>query len=398
MATHLFRVTILFGFGVLTASASAQQLVLVENGVSRAPVILFEGAPPRTRQAAEELVAYIGQISGAECELVEGRPDPIPDHAVWVGYQPVLDELFPDLDFTRLMMECVPLMERVRESGGVDGEAVRRAAANWDKMEEIAEATSPHGFWFSVISSRMEGGYMGEMADHLGPPSQEFRERSGIVTGGQANAEILIAEDCPRSVRLAARELQAYVKKITGATLEIVTEPSGPRPATGEGRVTVFVGESRYAQRAGVTAAGLEHDAFRIVSGDGWLALVGDDDDFTPIEPWARSRSQWQNEKRQEWDAIAGGYWNNPVGQRLEVDYREDLDLWRYDRRGSLNAVYEFLRGLGVRWYMPGELGEIVPEFDTIELPEIDRTVEPEIEVRTMNFARFGRGVSTEDC
>lgn len=262
----------------------------------------------------------------------------------------------------------------------------------WDPSPEETPETSPYGFWFSVISSRMQGGYMGNMADYLGPPSEEFRERSDLVTGGQPHAEILIAEDPPRSVKLAARELQTYLKKITGATLEIVVEPTGKVPGT------IYVGESPYAERAGVTAEGLAHDAFRMLSGDNWLALVGHDEDFTPIEPWARSRSHWLNEKQQEWDVLAGGYWKNPVGQSLEVDYRKDLDLWRYDRRGSLNAVHEFLRSLGVRWYMPGEVGEVLPETDTVALPEIDRMVEPEIEVRTMNFARFGRGVSTEDC
>ncbi len=91
-------------------------------------------------------------------------------------------------EFFRRMIECIPLMERVRESEGRDTGAVRQATANWARMEEIVERTSPHGFRFTTISSRMQGGYMGGMASHLGPPSQalsqessqEYREAAGL--------------------------------------------------------------------------------------------------------------------------------------------------------------------------------------------------------------------------
>ncbi len=85
---------------VSTAGAgSARQLVLVEAGISRAPIIVFENPPPLTRRAADELAYYIEKTSGAKPEVLEGRPDPLPERAIWVGYQPVLTELFPDLDF-----------------------------------------------------------------------------------------------------------------------------------------------------------------------------------------------------------------------------------------------------------------------------------------------------------
>lgn len=35
--------------------------------------------------------------------------------------------------------------------------------------------------------------------------------------------------------------------------------------------------------------------------------------------------------------------------------------FWEHDLGGSLNAVYALLRSWGVRWYMPGELGEVLP-------------------------------------
>lgn len=183
---------------------------------------------------------------------------------------------------------------------------------------------------------------------------------SWIVDEGRPRAEIVIAEQPPRAVKLAAKELQTYVEKITGARLAIVTSPTGEMP------VEIFVGESDPTRSLGVTAAGLERDAFRMVAGPDWLALVGRDWDFTPVEPWARSHNEWLNNKQAEWEALAGHPWLNPIASRIYRDYNKQLDIWNYDHRGSLNAVYAFLRSLGVRWYMPGELGEILPQSKQI--------------------------------
>ena len=69
----------------------------------------------------------------------------------------------------------------------------------------------------------------------------------------------------------------------------------------------------------------------------------------------------------------------------LYKDYNKQFDIWAQDHRGSLNAVYAFLRDLGARWYMPGELGEIVPKVASIALPVVNRTTQPEFEVRTIS-------------
>ncbi|MCA1808819.1 MAG: DUF4838 domain-containing protein [Lentisphaerae bacterium] len=86
--------------GALTSACTkGAELMLVENGEARMPIVVFEGAPPFTRQAADELAEYIEKTSGARPEVIEGQPDPLPVSAIWVGYQPILDKLFPDLDF-----------------------------------------------------------------------------------------------------------------------------------------------------------------------------------------------------------------------------------------------------------------------------------------------------------
>ena len=202
---------------------------------------------------------------------------------------------------------------------------------------------------------------------------------SFLVKNGEPRAEIVVARKPTRAAEFGAEELQRYLTKISGARLEVVSEP------TEQAALRIYVGDSEHALRAGVSADGLERDAFRMISGENWLALVGNDLEFEPREPWARHHGQWASEKQAEWEKLAGKPWMNPVGRSIYRDYNRQLDLWNFDHRGSLNAVYAFLRHLGVRWYMPGELGEVLPKQTSIALPKFNRTVTPDWEVRSIS-------------
>jgi len=84
-----------------------------------------------------------------------------------------------------------------------------------------------------------------------------------LVEDGKAAAEIVIAENAPRSVRFAAHELQTYVEKISGARLQIVKSRTSAG-STGKGPIPVYVGESEAARLAGVSSDGLGRDALRM--------------------------------------------------------------------------------------------------------------------------------------
>ena len=229
---------------------------------------------------------------------------------------------------------------------------------------------------------------------------------SFLVENGQPRAEIVVAENSPRTTRLAAAELQRYVEKISGAKLSIVTEPSGKVP------LTIYVGRSAHTDKLKVTADGLKHGAYRIVSGEDWLVLIGDDTNFVPIEPWPRGNNDIASGKMQAaWDKITGkqwGYMHNQLHKHYSgpdslfgtpreqtMDKDGNINVWTYDERGSFNAVCGFLRGLGVRWYMPGDVGEIVPKRKSITLPKLDQTVRPDFPMRILNFRPgvYGRDV-----
>lgn len=218
-----------------------------------------------------------------------------------------------------------------------------------------------------------------------------------LVQDGQARAEIIISDKPQRSTRLAAQELQDQIVKISGARLPIVTEPTGKA-------VKIFVGASAQSP---VKADGLQYGAYRMASGEDWMALIGDDSDFEPTAPFAQNNGDIKRAQA-EWEKLTDSHWGMPgpglYKYRLKMAgnigkpegavtaKNETLDVWGLDERGSFNAVCGFLHKLGLRWYLPGELGEVLPSMKTIPLPKLDETVRPDFALRQFNirFATAG--------
>lgn len=139
-----------------------------------------------------------------------------------------------------------------------------------------------------------------------------------LVRDGQPEATILLSPSASANEKLAAAELQGYVRKISGATLPVMI---GDRPQT------------RTAVRIGVFGA-------------------------EPVAGWDGDR---------------------PMPDGFTLARRGD-DLWIVggDGRGALYGVYDFLeRELEVRWFTPEELGEDFPNQATIPLPPLRRSKQP---------------------
>ncbi len=226
-----------------------------------------------------------------------------------------------------------------------------------------------------------------------------------LVENGQPRAEIVVEEKRPRMTTLAALELRLFIEKMSGARLPIVTVPTAAVP------VKIHVGRSAETDRLGIKMDGLRDGAYRIASGEDWLALIGRDEDFDPSKlPWPlsrddipRARAEWEKAIQGRTDAawtfpftsLFKGNWN-PAGfhQILTAQYGADFTalwparegvrqgFWNQDADGSLQAVYGLLRRFGVRWFMAGPLGEIVPEMKSIALAPLDETVKPDFAVR----------------
>lgn len=205
-----------------------------------------------------------------------------------------------------------------------------------------------------------------------------FAAETFLVKDGQPNSRIVIGENPGRAAKFAATELQTHIEKISGAKLPVVSRPDDDVP------VNIYVGKNACAARPELSTDDLKHGAFRINSGNGWLALLGNDREFIRKEPWPRKRGDLERVE-QKWDKITGDTFAYPY-PRLDKKYNELFDIWDFDDRGTINAVHEFLRGLGVRWYFPGELGTILPKQKNIALPELSRVVRPDFPMRSMYF------------
>lgn len=152
-----------------------------------------------------------------------------------------------------------------------------------------------------------------------------------LVEQGKPRSAIVIAKDAPPVTSFAAAELQLYIKKISGAQLSIVAtdDQSEIRNFTGETNL-ILIGENAITRKMGFSSGELKPDGFLIATEPQALIILGKDDRKTnPVFPGKSGGSDWGN-------------------------------------AGSLYGVYQFLEELGVRWFFPGEIGEVIPVQKTI--------------------------------
>ncbi len=166
-----------------------------------------------------------------------------------------------------------------------------------------------------------------------------------LVRDGRPAATIVTAESPGENARTAALELQKYLEKISGAKLPVATDAAAP-----EGTL-VLVGPSRLTKQipnlripSGRTP-NLREEGFVIRTHGNRLVLAGNDS-----EPYL----------------------------------------------GTRYAVVEFLAGLGVRWFLPGEIGEVVPKMPTVAVPETDVLQRPDFPMR--NYWEHARDNMAAEC
>jgi hypothetical protein len=138
-----------------------------------------------------------------------------------------------------------------------------------------------------------------------------------LVENGKPNCAIVIAPDASDNEKRGANDLQQYLKKMSGATVPVGTDAS--------------------------------------VAGNRILIGVFGKE---PVQAWKGRRP-----------AIDGF----AIETRARSGGGTDLLLVGGDKRGSEYAACELLeRYLGVRWYMPGELGEEVPVRKTVKVGDLN--------------------------
>ena len=167
---------------------------------------------------------------------------------------------------------------------------------------------------------------------------------AGDLTAEEQEAHRLAVRARDHSACRGALRLQEYLKLITGADVPMVTDD---KPVSG---TLIHVGPTKYIKELGVDLGKLSGDSFtmRVVGNN--LVLAGA-------------------------DSYMG------VGSA------------RNEQVGSFNAVQTFLEdNCGVRWFMPGSLGEDVLPRKTISVPrDLDRTEVASIKFRQMASAHTWR-------
>jgi len=201
-----------------------------------------------------------------------------------------------------------------------------------------------------------------------------------LVRDGQAVSDIVVADDAAQGVKLAAPDLQKHVAAMSGATLPIVNAPSP------DVKNRVYVGESEFTRKLGFTPAAFESSGLEILAKDDHVILNG------PIKHWKPSPFQirlntkarrylkasiitgkahprpkdfppdslkaWQDFCGEKFSAmhlnVARGSFNGP----LKIHANDDLGPWY--------AVAELLEQFGVRFYMPYDIGTVIPQTKTI--------------------------------
>lgn len=152
-------------------------------------------------------------------------------------------------------------------------------------------------------------------------PTQAKDRRLMLVDQGKSDYVIVVAPGALETPKFAARELQTYVEKVSGAKLPIADKlPAGKKP--------VFVGQSEFTKALGLSAEELRPEGFLIRTVGDAVAIIGRDTRGSPLNMHWKSAPQ----------------------------------------TGTYYGVCAFLeKYLGIRWFIPTELGEVVPKADSID-------------------------------
>lgn len=167
----------------------------------------------------------------------------------------------------------------------------------------------------------------------------EYEQLDGEVTlveNGKAACAIVIPVSPAPPVEFAAHEIQYYLEKITGAEVPIVRS----HPAEG---AAIVLGDRPETRRAGINVDHLARDGCQIVVRDQTVYIAGKDDNT---------------------ERAANLFILRDTPNGTPTGYHD----WDFNR-GTLYGAYRFLEELGVRWFMPTEAGESVPETTTLSLP-----------------------------
>jgi Domain of unknown function (DUF4838)/Carbohydrate family 9 binding domain-like len=162
-----------------------------------------------------------------------------------------------------------------------------------------------------------------------------------IVENGKSDYQVVIGKDSKPITRAAAKDLILYIKKSTGVKLPLTH--SGQT----SGKASIVVGDCAASRKAGINADKLPQEGFVIKTIAKNIYIVGRD------TKGSATTDHW-------YSAPQAGTWS---------------------------GVSKFLQKyLDIRWFMPGDDGEYVPEIKNLTLGDINISDAPKMQYRRMSY------------
>ena len=189
-----------------------------------------------------------------------------------------------------------------------------------------------------------------------------------LVKDGHPQAEIVVSAKAPQGVKLAAKDLQHFIRQISGAKLDIVNVP------TNKFKNRLFVGENEFTAKLGYKLPKFNNSGFDLYVKDNYAVFSG------PNTVYPRAKFTHANWKEFR-NYMDGKVFSLEFFQPGSGTYNRQLNMDVCDDIGAWYAVVEALERFGVRFYAPYKNGTIIPERKNLSLKS----------GRTTKEAAFGR-------
>lgn len=177
-------------------------------------------------------------------------------------------------------------------------------------------------------------------------------EKLTLAENGVAQAVIVTPPGAGKVVSFAARELQFFLNRTTGAKFSIVDKVPADKAA-------IILGDCPESRAAGIDVSKLKRDAFRILRKGKQVFIAGRDDKNYELDDYVKMKKV---------PPVNGLGWHNYV---IKPEY------------ATLFGVYDFLeRFAGIRFYYPGALGTYTPKAARLAVGEINLAETPAMEYR----------------
>ncbi|MFA7160101.1 MAG: hypothetical protein WC299_12425, partial [Kiritimatiellia bacterium] len=176
-----------------------------------------------------------------------------------------------------------------------------------------------------------------------------------ITANGKPKCRIVTGEKPPETVAFAAKELQAFIRKMSGAELPIDSKPDPKMPSIRLGPAArEIISEAAFNQ--------VKRDGYIITVTNGDLCIAGIDDSGPQTD----------------------------IDELLKNNITHSVPRWSFNR-GTLYGVYRLLEELGMRWFLPGEFGERAPDVKSLSFNGEIRE-NPHFISRTVGYWSLGLG------